>query len=471
MRALVRFSPYTLVFGIGFFYLLTSRIHMGDTVLVARGVETIRRSLVEGTLPADPMQVGHFPLYQYLPGLVFSFLGATERTSLDLFCVLNCLAFVGCVVLTVRTLRLRSPAVAAAGALVLATGPLLWYARASFGEMLAALLVLAFTAACLRGARPAVTALLLVLAGLTKETALPFLLLIAAVGLLVDRRAGRPWPRGRLAAVGMGAILTVALTAGFNCYRFGVPYNAENLQEHFLVPDLKTQVSFFAAIWVSPNGGIVFFWPSFVAALAGLAAVVLRGPWKRRPSLVPLGGVGAMLVLLTLGFSKWYSPFGWPAWGPRLMVPWVPAAMLTLFWYYAEEMEGLLTRLCSRPARGVLFVVVLAVLSLPQAAVLAGPAVYDSLWVVPPGGNPANWIPYYYRWIRHAAWPRPDRIALLSCYPALREWPVFLTSLVFTFAVAGFGLQIRARLRLAAQAAPVLLVPTGEDERPSRRSA
>ncbi len=448
MRATVRFLPYMLVLGLAFFYLLTSRVHMGDTALLVRGVETIRRSLTEGTLPTDPMQVGHFPLYQYLPGLVFSFLGASERLSLDLFCLLNFLAFVGSVVLMVRTLRVRSPAVAAAGALVLVTGPLLWYARASFGEMLAALLILAYAVACVRGAGPAVTALLFVSAGLTKETALPFLVLMAAVGLLADRRAGRPWSRGRVAAVGLAVVLTVGLTAAFNCYRFGVPYNAENLQEGVLVPALKTQASFFAAIWLSPNGGLLFFWPSFAAALAVSLAVVLRRRRAVGPGLVPVGGVGTMLVLLTLGFSKWYAPFGWPAWGPRLMLPWIPAAVLMLLWYYAEKWEGVLVRLWARPARGALALLALAAASLPQAAVLARPAVYDSLWTIPAGGDPHNWFAFYYLWMRRALWPRPDRIALLSCYPAaLREGPVFLTSLVFALAVAGLAWQTRKGMR------------------------
>src|SRR5262249_17487390 len=127
MKVLARCGPCALVLGIAVYYLLTSPVHMGDTAYLVRGVEAIRRSLATWTPPVPPLAVGHFPLYQFLFGLVFSSLGASEHTSLDLFCVLSFLAFAGCILLTGQTLRRRSPAVAAAAALVLATGPLLWY--------------------------------------------------------------------------------------------------------------------------------------------------------------------------------------------------------------------------------------------------------------------------------------------------------------------------------------------------------
>jgi hypothetical protein len=454
MKTLVRYVPYLLILGIAVHFLLAGPVHMGDSVTVVRGVETIRRSLADGTLPTDSMQVGHFPLYQYVPGLVFSYLGAGETTSLDLFCVLSFLAFAGILALTLRVLGARSQPVAAAAVLVLVTGPLLWYARASFGEMLAAFLILACTAACVRGAGPAATGLLFVLAGLTKETALPCLLLIAAVGLFMGRRSGRAAVRGRLAAVGCAALLTAGLTAAFNCYRFGTPYNAGNIRDLFLVPNLKTQASFFAAQWLSPNGGLLFFWPSFVAALVAVTAVVLRAPRAVHSGLVPLAGVGAVLFLLTLGFSKWFAPFGWPAWGPRLMLPWIPSCVLLLFWYYARDVEAALARVSARPGRWLILLLLLAAASLPQAAVLARPAVYDSFWVIPPFQALESLAAIHYRFMSATLWPRPERVAILACYPAaVRELPVFLTSLAFTLAVVGFGLQVRAWRRLPASAA------------------
>jgi hypothetical protein len=448
MRAVVRFGPYVLVIGLAVFLVLTRRQVMGDSVGVWRGVGAIRQALAQGQPPRTPFNAAaHFPLYQYIPGLALSYLGATEQTAMDVFCVLSFLAFVGSLALTVGLLRRRSPVAAAAGVLVLVSGPLLWYARASFGEMLAAFLILAYTAACLGGARPAVTAVLLVAAGLTKETALPFLLLIAAIVLLMDRRAGRPWPRRRIAAVILAAVVTAALTAGFNYYRYGVYYNVVNFQDVCLVPKLKTQVSFFAGIWLSPNGGFLFFWPSFVAALAVLTPAVLQSPRAAGAGRIPLLGVGALLALLTAGFSKWYQPFGWFAWGPRLMLPWVPAAATLLFYYYAEELEEMLGRLSVRPARWAVVLLVLAAASLPQAAVLVKPEVFWGLFTLPPAKELLaihDYVGSYYGWLRHAMWPRPARAVLLMCYPAaVRELPAFLASLALTLAVVGFGWQLR----------------------------
>jgi hypothetical protein len=471
MRALLRYGPYALVLGIGVFFQITGRIHAGDTRSLVHGVGAIRRSLAEWKRPDDPMDVFHFPLYQYIPGLAFAYLGATEETSLDLFCVLSLLAFAGSVALMVNTLRARSRAVAAAAALILVAGPLLSYSRASFGEMLAAFLILAHTAGCLRSAGPVATAALFVPAGLTKETALPFLLLIAAVGFLMDRRAGRPWSGARVTAVGCAALVTAGLTVGFNYYRFGTPYNAELLRPLFIVPSLKTQASFFAAIWLSPNGGVSFFWPSFVVAVAGCAAAVLRTQRPARPSLIPLAGAGALLLLLTAGFSKWYAPFGWPAWGPRLMLPWIPACVLLVFWYYAKEFGEALDRLCVRPGRWLLVLSVLAAASLPQAVVLARPAVQDRINYLRPGRQVGDGRAYYYRGLHHILWPRPHEVVLLACYRAIpREVPVLLTSLAFTLAVVGFGWQIRVLGQLRQRSTTLPQPATGHGTAAARRA-
>lgn len=472
MKLVVRFGPYALVVGIVVFLLSSRRVVMGDSITVVRGVQILRRSLAEWKIPPGPAVIapleslalgpdrkvavpghgiGHFPLYQYAVGLVFSFLGADEETNLDLFCVLNSLALAGCIVLILGVLRGRSPTAAAAAVLVLLTGPLLWYARCSFGEMLAAFLILAYTAASLRGSDPLTIAGLFVAAGLTKETALPFLLLIAAVPLLEAYRSGRRWPRGRVKAVAWAALLTVALTAGFNYYRFGTPYNAFYLQKRWPVPDGRNQALFFAAIWLSPNGGLLFFWPSFVAALMGLTVVLLRTPRASRPSLVPFVGVGLLLLGLTFGFSKWNAPFGWPAWGPRLMLPWIPAAVLLLFSYYADQLQAALAGLCARPTRWRLAVAALAAASLPQAVSLVKPGIFWNVFRFPPElvaaalGDPLG---SYFRWKARGFWPTPGNAVLLDCYSAaVRELPAFLMALVFALAIVGFALQVRAAVR------------------------
>jgi hypothetical protein len=452
MRAVVRFAPYALVLGLAAFLVLTSRVVMGDSVAVWRGVIVIRQALAEGHAPRNPFNVAaHFPLYQYLPALALSCAGASEQTAMALFCALSFLAFVGSMALTIGVLRRRSAAAATAGVLVLVSGPLLWYSRASFGEMLAAFLILAYTAACLRGSGSIVTAVLFVCAAMTKETALPFLLLIAAVPLLVDRRAGRSWQCRQFAAILVAAVASAGLTAGFNYYRYGVPYNAVNLQDVCLVPRLQTQVSFFAAIWLSPNGGLLFFWPSFVVALVVLTAAVWRSPRAGGVGRIPLVGVAALLVLLTAGFSKWYQPFGWFAWGPRLMLPWVPAATVIILYYYAEEFDVVLARLSARPIRWMFALLVLAAATLPQAVVLVKSEVFWSLFTLPPVEELLavnDYIGSYYAWLGHALWPRPGRVAILACYPAaVRELPTFLASLTLSLAVVGLGWQLRRDCR------------------------
>src|SRR5207249_4558560 len=99
---------------------------------------------------------------------------------------------------------------------VLLSGPLLWYATSSFGEMLAALVTTALVAACLRRAGAALVGLLLVLAGLSKDTALPFLLLLGLGSSLLNPGWAERGFRRRLVAaglVGLGAAPPDALAA------------------------------------------------------------------------------------------------------------------------------------------------------------------------------------------------------------------------------------------------------------------
>ena len=73
-------------------------------------------------------------------------------------------------------------------------------------------------------------------------------------------------------------------------------------------------------------------WASFAAVLAS----VLVGSWRLRLAKGPIGIV-LVLAALTFGLSGWWAPFGWIAWGPRLLLPWIPACLLILLRAYPGE--------------------------------------------------------------------------------------------------------------------------------------
>jgi hypothetical protein len=80
-----------------------------------------------------------------------------------------------------------------------------------------------------------------------------------------------------------------------------------------------------AALLVSPNGGVTWFWPGVTIAVGLLVVCVIRpNPsgtlHPRRMRSGALLGLAAF-VGYAIGLAYWSDPFGWYAWGPRLLMP------------------------------------------------------------------------------------------------------------------------------------------------------
>src|SRR5262249_39988155 len=116
------------------------------------------------------------------------------------------------------------------------------------------------------------TVLLFVFAGTTKEVAFPFL---AAIGFLCLLQAPTQSRKQRAVSLVVAALLNIAATVAFNLFRYGTFFNTSYLDRVCIVPTFKLQLSFFLGIWLSPNGGLVFFWPSFVLLLLGVTGIAL----------------------------------------------------------------------------------------------------------------------------------------------------------------------------------------------------
>jgi hypothetical protein len=272
----------------------------GDTFALVKGAQSLLACGLHSPCPGAQ----HFPLFQHLLAMPLLQVGLSVEMVVKALAALSLVAWVA------LFMEIKGPLARA----VLFTGPLWVYATSSFGEMAAALLTVCFVRGALEGNRRQIATYGL-LAGITKEIAWPFLL---ALGLWTLRKRLRS--HGGALAAGLGA--AIASNALFNSWRFGSFQNTFLLQPHFQTPDLATHASFTAGLWLSPNGGWVVFWPAF----AVLVVLALRDPAKRATTIVVL----ALLDLLTLGLGRWFAPMGWVAWGPRLLLPWIPAFILLL---------------------------------------------------------------------------------------------------------------------------------------------
>src|SRR5262249_47801634 len=214
------------------------------------------------------------------------------------------------------------------------------YYSTTFNEVVAGFLTLAFTIACFyRTGWPWIFGLF-VAAGTTKEVAAPMLLALGIAPLWMES-AKPEWRKPHLYALAAGFGLTVALLAGFNHFRFGQLQNAELLDPLLRVPTPKQYGVHLAALWVSPNGGLLAFATLPILIILSAAAWTVSRAVSRKADRSDLPAVSALIILIALsvGFAQWYSPFGWWAWGPRLHLPWIPALLWLVLFCYPERLN------------------------------------------------------------------------------------------------------------------------------------
>jgi hypothetical protein len=417
----------------------------GDTSLMVRGASAALTCMQQGKW-LDCPGVWHWPLLQYIPTLLLKAAHLDDVLIMRWLAVLNLVAFALLVRLCWRGLGKYSKGLALVFVGVLFSGPMLWYARGSFGETLAAFLYLALIVRCHERAPSWEIFAWTLLACISKETAFPFVLLSAFLAnALAPQDSERSFAqRLRWRPLLLGVLVAMALNSGFNLFRFGSPLNTYLLNPRLQVPTFGIQLDHIAAIWFSPNSGVLFFWPTAFFLFAAGAALAIRGAWKqsarwgpRLKHLLPLGVVFAILFGITFGFSKWFSPFGWVAWGPRLELPWLAAAAYLVLIAYREPMSELLGRLFATKWRAAICCILWMAVSLPQLAILFRPEMFDAIFALDRQFSHHSDIwrdtTYYYAHLHHVYWRATDGL-LLAFLP---KKPVpFLYSLGFASLLA-----------------------------------
>ena len=413
----------------------------GDTTVIVNGTVAVRacveakrfigcgRSEEEldaaGRMRAMDSAVGPYPLVQYLPAALLLASPLSREQILEALSALNVAAFLAMlVVLYVVSTRTGNRAWGPALVLLMTAGPLLFYANSTFGEMLAAFLIVLYIATILLKSHWALVATTAWMAGITKETAVPYLLAIGLIGLLGRRTHDHRTIRPQLAGMVLGAILAVGTNALFNVFRFGTPLNRDYLN----APDVPfTQsVRYFGGLLFAPNGGLFVFWPAAAALLVAVGVCAFLA-WRRKEKAerwVPSAALLATFILLTYGLASWYAPFGWHAWGPRLTIPWVPAFLLLGVALAADDLSRLARALTnSRPAL-LLTAVVIWISALSHFGFLWHREVFRDFFktsAICPWYPPRFTGDMYFRCTDHLAW-HGDPL-LISALDGVVTWP------------------------------------------------
>ena len=383
------------------------------------------------------VSVQPFPLLQYVPAIILDALGGSNAWTIRVFVILNAASLVAIIGLAYLTMkRLAPPLWAPLVTATLLASPLLWYGRVALGEELAAAVVLGAVVAVLLDASPAIIGVLVAVACITKETNPPFVFALALICLLARRAGTDPERRRRLYAIVVGTIIGIGLNSAFNVLRFGSARNTYYTQRSFYAPNVGVVTRDFLVQWFAPNGGLAWFWPLAPVAVLGVAVVSYRtsgtGSWRR--FAVPL--VAALFVAQIVLLAAWFSPFGWYAWGPRLVLPLVPAMLVAACALGARDATHAVARLLTSRWRWPAGLAVIAV-GLPQAVVLFHGLAISQFFAHPQCVNvglvstPTRWFACFQK----AAWSKQPWMLQLGMHglSSARGWFV---AVVFTGAIA-----------------------------------
>lgn len=397
----------------------------GDTVVLVQGFDAFLQCVVHRSHSCP--QVSHFPPFQYILAGLLKLAGLRMERVFNGLALLNAFSVIGLFLVAGVAFRGRQlPACWALFGLFLLASPFGWFAGGTFGEPAAAFVTLFLAVAVARRANWLALAALAFLAGITKETAPPFLLLLALTAAIPAKGRGslRRSLAGPLTATTVGAFAAVAANAALNIFRFSSPLNVVLLDPGFMVPSWSTQASFFLGLFFSPNAGMVFFCPVLFIMLAWIGFSRVRAGVPARDlvsGLIPLLGIAATLLCLALGFSKWYAPFGWAAFGPRLCLPWLPALAFVLLDKYPEE-AGQFARVTTQsPARLIGSMAFGWIAVTPFVSVIFNSGVLAE-WFGPTPDCPRPAIiqqdsAFYYHCMRSRIWDT-DRLILRSLFRA-----------------------------------------------------
>ncbi|MGH2915571.1 MAG: hypothetical protein ACRDMX_11340 [Solirubrobacteraceae bacterium] len=372
--------------------------------------------------------VSPYPLFQYLPAIVLSEFGVSDPAILKDLSVISLLAFCGTLALSIRlALLTRRRWTAPLVVVLITTSPLVYYAWLTFGESLAAFLVLLAATAALRRWRPTAIGLTALLACITKETAFVFIALLGGAALYATPVAARPVRRSHLAGLGCGILVGVVVNCAFDWFRYGQLTNYTYDHSYTRVPGLVHRLALSVALWLSPNGGVAWFWLPGTAVVVLIVMIAASG-LHRRAFRARTGSATALVVallLLTGTLASWFAPFGWAAWGPRLMMPIVPPVVVTAVILYGAKIEQFLAWLTHHVFWTMLLAGVTIAFGLPEVNVLHAPQIVGALFLPdatcpnPAGANVMVDPRYYYHCIDHWAWG--SHSVLLSSFHALDQ--------------------------------------------------
>lgn len=377
----------------------------GDTMALAQSSSNLVECLRQMQLTGCPGGT-QFGVLQYLPAMALSWKGIPSDNIVTILGLLNIVVYGLCLVHVIWTRHLSQTLKWVFLAMLLG-GPAIAYSVMTFSEILVIVLIVELIIST-KSAKVLTAALITALLVSTRETAITWVAPMIVALILVEKPLlGATYSKfriGQVAGVCMGL-----LAAGlFNIFKFGTLKNPIHANSELFIFDLGTNLSSFLGLWFAPGGGLLPFWPAVVVVLLRFRAKMPKSEYMQERPNVSRNWISVGVIAQCLFLTFWYSPYGWAAWGPRLLMPAVFFAVLLVATSSENRMSLTNQRRRQIPGLGLLVNGLVVFSAAPSIGFLMNPGRALS-WFNTDGTCPQPFIiqgdkSYFRKCLNHYAW-------------------------------------------------------------------
>jgi hypothetical protein len=373
----------------------------GDTNALIGSIETAIQCVK--TAPFSICKgMDHFPLSQHLLGVVLLQTGVPSHKLIKAFQCLSLVFWILALLIPMRVFfRNKMRDQGYIYFFVYLSSPLLWYGLSTFNEMAAAFYFIFLMISLLYGSfwSAFLSSLLVVW---TKEFAFLYVGFWVLVTFYLRFKKHDHNAKSMFLGSSIGIVFGFCIQIAFNFWRFGAFRNTRLLIPEYMTPTIGLKLNFLSGQWISPNAGWLLFWPGLASLLIWFTfrAIKVKQWFLASSTLV-------FLVSLTYGFAMWFAPYGWVAWGHRLIVPWLPGLAVFILVesrHVSEVVDFILGK------KGVLLVGAIFIFSVPQVLGAsmenALNLLFDADAICPVTPNIHENSGYYFSCISHYAWTK-----------------------------------------------------------------
>jgi len=371
--------PY---FGIIFDFAITLELYLtGDDQALLNGLQSAINCL-SGTPPQLPCGPGvlHFPFFQYLIGLPFKLTGFSDLSIKQFFGWLSVFwtLLAGATFWRIGVISSGKPG-GHLGLLLLLSGYLVWYMTATFNEAASFALLALLVLSVIDRWRIIPVCCVAFACTVTKEVAFPFVLyfmflsfyareLRTGISATIFHRVFKFLVDYKFVICAI--FLGVTANLAFNYFRFESISNVHNLNPILFTPWEYVPITW-SYLFISPAAGLIFTWLSLCLLLVFPLIFLMR---DRAEILLVCFCIFGLMVA-NIGLARWFSPFGWVAWGPRLTLPFL-GAVGALGVYLAAPKIIAYVQKSNKGSRVIVVFLLIVVSSLPNISVLLDPGAF-----------------------------------------------------------------------------------------------